>query len=183
MNKPLSADGTVGKALEVLDDVAQFGKPVRFSELLERSPHPKATLYRLLQTLTNQQMLVYNRDRQTYWLGLKLVRLAHAAWRQTSLAAIASPHLHQLAAEVGETVHIAQMDSGQVIFVDKKRRSDNFETLAQTGLIAPAHCTGVGKAILAFLSLPRLENAMRQQTFLQYTPNTLTSREGLEAEL
>ena len=45
------ADGTVGKALDVLDSVAAFGRPVKFSELLETSPYPKATLYRLLQTL------------------------------------------------------------------------------------------------------------------------------------
>ena len=37
--------GTVGKALEVLDAIAEAGRPVRFSELLANSDHPKATLY------------------------------------------------------------------------------------------------------------------------------------------
>ena len=55
MNK--QADGTVGKALSVLDEVANFGRPVRFAELLARSTHPKASLYRFVQTLTNQGML------------------------------------------------------------------------------------------------------------------------------
>ncbi len=43
------SDGTVGKALDVLDMVASHGKPVRFSDLLDRAPYPKATLYRFLQ--------------------------------------------------------------------------------------------------------------------------------------
>ena len=60
MNKQSPGDGTVGKALEVLDCVANVGRPVRFSELLEVTPYPKATLYRFLQTLTNQHMLAYN---------------------------------------------------------------------------------------------------------------------------
>ena len=183
LNKPISSDGTVGKALEVLDQVAQVGRPVRFSELLQDSPHPKATLYRLLHTLIRQKMLSYDDERQTYWLGLKLVQLAHVAWRQSSLATISTRILDELAAATNETVHLAQMDSGQVLFVDKKRVSYNFETLAQVGLIAPAHCTGVGKAILAFLSPARLERAMKQQTFLRYTPNTLGSRAQLETEL
>ncbi|HEY6919859.1 MAG TPA: helix-turn-helix domain-containing protein, partial [Tabrizicola sp.] len=42
------ADGTVGKALDVLDMVASHGRPVRFSDLLSESDYPKATLYRLL---------------------------------------------------------------------------------------------------------------------------------------
>ena len=47
-----TGDGTVDKALEVLDQVAAFGRPVRFSELLDQSPFPKPTLYRFVQTLS-----------------------------------------------------------------------------------------------------------------------------------
>ena len=56
------ADGTVGKALDVLDIVARQGRPVRFSDLLAQADYPKATLYRLLQTLTNQGMLTLDPD-------------------------------------------------------------------------------------------------------------------------
>ena len=183
MNKPITSDGTVGKALDVLDLVAESGGPVRFSEVLEKSPHPKATLYRFLQTLTSQGMLSYDSRTQTYWLGLRLVRLAHAAWEQSSLAKIASPYLEELASAVGETIHLAQMESGQVLFVDKKRQSDTFDTLARTGRVAPAHCTGVGKAILAFLPKRQLERAMQHQAFVPFTPNTHVSAESLYAEL
>ena len=66
-----SGDGTVGKALEVLDQVASYGRPVRFSELIDASPFPKATLYRFVQTLTNQGMLAYDPDRSTYAPGVR----------------------------------------------------------------------------------------------------------------
>ena len=75
----MSGDGTVGKALDVLDQVAGFGRPVRFGTLLEASPFPKATLYRFLQTLTSQRMLAYDPENQTYSLGMRLVGLAHMA--------------------------------------------------------------------------------------------------------
>lgn len=89
-------DGTVGKALAVLDEVAHFGRPVRFSDLLATSAYPKATLYRLLQTLTNQRMLSHDPDTGMYTLGVRLVRLAHDAWRTSSLAPIARPYLDAL---------------------------------------------------------------------------------------
>ncbi len=60
MAKEKRGDGTVGKALDVLNEVAEIGSPVRFSSLLKTSKYPKATLYRLLQTLVNQDMLSYN---------------------------------------------------------------------------------------------------------------------------
>ncbi|MBI1417544.1 MAG: helix-turn-helix domain-containing protein [Limimaricola sp.] len=178
-----SADGTVGKALEVLDRVAAFGRPVRFSEVLEGSTFPKATLYRFVQTLTNQGMLSFDPDRQTYAPGVRLVRLAHAAWAQSSLAPVARPHLDRLSALVGETVHLAQMDNAQVLYVDKRNAAMPVEMFSQAGKVGPAYCTGVGKAMLAHLDEATLARVIKQQSFHAFTPNTLTTESALRAEL
>lgn len=177
------ADGTVGKALQVLDQVAEFGRPVRFSELLHASPFPKPTLYRFVQTLTNQGMLAFDSDRQTYAPGVRLVRLAHSAWRNSSLAAVARPFIDALAGEVPETVHLAQLDNGHVLFVDKRQATTQFETWAQAGKVAPGYCTGVGKAILAHLSEDQLARAMRHQAFEPNTQATITDVASLTTEL
>lgn len=176
-------DGTVGKALDVLDMVARAGHPVRFTDLLPDAPYPKATLYRLLQTLTHQGMLTHDEERGTYALGVRLVRLAHAAWAQSSLAPLARPHVDSLAALTGETVHLAQLDQGQVLYVDKRNALKPVEMFAQAGKVGPAYCTGVGKAMLAHLPPEALESALLRQTFHGFTPHTLTTREALLAEL
>ncbi|AVX04851.1 putative HTH-type transcriptional regulator YagI [Maritalea myrionectae] len=183
MSAEKTADGTVGKALEVLDSVAAYGRPVRFSELQTSSPYPKATLYRLLQTLVRQQMVNLNETDGTYSVGLRLVKLAHAAWETASLAPIARAHVAALAEQVEETVHLAQFEAGQVLYVDKRKSNDQFETLAQVGKVAPAYCTGVGKAMMAFLGPKQLQLALNQQAFHRYTPATLTNADQLQAEL
>ncbi len=183
MTKKATADGTVGKALEVLEKVAEAGRPVRFSELLAGSPHPKATLYRLLQTLVSQGMLSYDDHRQTYSLGIRLVRLAHTAWRQSSIAPIARPFVSALADAAGETVHLAQLDSGQVLYVDKRNAADPIDMFSQAGKVAPAYCTGVGKAMLAFQAPDDLEGILKKQSFYRYTPATLVTEAALKAEL
>jgi len=176
-------DGTVGKALEVLDQVAEYGRPVRFGELLAASPHPKATLYRLIQTLTNQGMLRFDEVQQTYSPGLRLVRLAHAAWRRSSLAPVARPYLDALSAEVGETIHLAQLDHGQVLYVDKRNARTPIEMFSQAGKIGPGYCTGVGKAMIAHLDEDAREDAIRRQAFFQHTPHTLGKEADFRADL
>jgi DNA-binding IclR family transcriptional regulator len=178
-----TGDGTVGKALQVLDQVAAFGRPVRFSEVLERSPFPKATLYRFVQTLTNQRMLSYNPDRQTYAPGVRLVRLAHAAWEQSSLAPVASPYIESLSRLVGETVHLAQLDHAQVLYVDKRNAANPIAMYSQAGKVGPAYCTGVGKVMMAFLEETQLAQIIAQQSFHEFTSSTLTSEDALRAEL
>lgn len=176
-------DGTVGKALVVLDQIAAFGRPVRFSELMGGSAFPKATLYRLVQTLTSQGMLAFDPDRQTYAPGIRLVRLAHAAWAQSSLAPIARVYLDRLAASVGETVHLAQLDHAQVLYVDKRNATQPIEMFSQAGKIGPAYCTGLGKVMLAFLDPDLQALVMAQQSYHRFTGKTHLSAETLRIEL
>jgi DNA-binding IclR family transcriptional regulator len=178
-----TGDGTVGKALDVLDHVAGFARPVRFAELLATSTYPKATLYRMLQTLTSTGLLSYDEDRHTYAPGVRLVRLAHAAWAQSSLAPIARPHLDLLSRDIGETVHLAQLDAGQVLYVDKRNAVRPVEMFSEAGKVGPAYCTGVGKAMLAYLPEDQLADALSRQSFHRHTAQTLDTPEALRAEL
>ncbi|WP_380056813.1 IclR family transcriptional regulator [Falsihalocynthiibacter sp. SS001] len=178
-----SGDGTVGKALEVLDMVASFERPVRFSELLSASPYPKATLYRLIQTLTSQRMLSFDTEAQTYALGVRLLGLAHAAWAQSSLAPLARPYIETLSREVGETVHLAQLDHAQVLYVDKRNAREPIQMYSMAGKVGPAYCTGVGKAMMAFLPKADLDALLPQQSYHRFTPKTLCDDASLRADL
>jgi DNA-binding IclR family transcriptional regulator len=128
-------------------------------------------------------MLSYNEEEQTYKLGLKLVRMAHAAWLQSSLAPIALPFIDELSEKVGETVHLAQLDNGQVLYVDKRNPSSPIEMYSQAGKVGPAYCTGVGKAMMAFLEEDELSRVISKQAFHRYTDRTITSEKELRKEL
>ena len=183
MNVQRERDGTVGKALGVLEQVAGHGRPVRFSDLLAASPHPKATLYRLVQTLTSQGMLDHDPATGTYRPGTRLIRMAHAAWRTTSLAPIAAPHLDALSRAVGETVHLAQLDGASVLYVDKRNATRALPMYSEAGKVGPAYCTGVGKAMLAHLPPDALEAALAQQSWHRFTATTITDADAMRAAL
>ena len=183
MGSTQTESGTVGKALAVLDQVASFERPVRLKELLADSPYPKGTLYRMLQTLRTEGLLSFDADKQTYSLGIRLVRLAHAAWTHSSLAPVARPFLDALSKSIGETIHLAQLDNAQVLYVDKRNAKRPVEMFSQAGKVGPAYCTGVGKAMMAFLPEAERKQALLQQSFHKFTPNTLGSQRALSAEL
>jgi DNA-binding IclR family transcriptional regulator len=183
MNRQAGSDGTVGKALDILDTIVAFGRAVRFSEVLEASPYPKATLHRILQTLTNQGMLAYDEERHVYLPGMRLVRIARHAWNQSSLAPLARPMMETLARDVGETVHLAQMENSRVVFVEKTTPDQGFQTMARPGRRSPAHCTGVGKVMLAFMEEERRAAALERQIYERFTPATHQGPETLLADL
>jgi DNA-binding IclR family transcriptional regulator len=128
-------------------------------------------------------MLHYDAERQTYAPGMRLVRLAHAAWAQSSLAPVARPFVDALSAEVGETIHLAQLSEGQVLYVDKRNARKPVEMFSDAGKVGPGYCTGVGKAMLAFLPEEERENAIRMQSFYRHTPATLDTPDRLRADL
>ncbi|PKP63127.1 MAG: IclR family transcriptional regulator, partial [Alphaproteobacteria bacterium HGW-Alphaproteobacteria-8] len=168
-NPPQKADGALVKALALLDAVAAAPGPVRFVDLLNSQGLPKATLHRLLRLLVAQRMLAYDAHAQRYAPGLRLVRLGHAAWRRASLAEVARPILDALSAETGETIHLAQLDAGQVLYIDKRDARRPLEMFSDAGKVGPAYCTGVGKAMLAFADPAGLEDLLSQQAHHRYT--------------
>lgn len=177
------ADGTIGKALLMLDIVESFERPVRFNEILKQSPFPKASTYRLLQSLVNQDMLSLERESGRYALGTRLIRLAHSSWSRASLAPIAAPFLDALAKLTGETIHLAKLDNGQVLYLDKRSAARPIKMFSDAGKIGPAYCTGVGKAMLAFLDAGLRREIIAQQSFYAHTEHTLGSARALEDEL
>ncbi|MDD7911416.1 MULTISPECIES: IclR family transcriptional regulator [Pseudovibrio] len=173
----------ISKALAVLDAVAAADHPPRFVELLSSVPLSRATLHRMLRQLTNEGMLSYDSEQHTYRVGFRLMRLAHSAWANTSLAGAASDALDILSAKVSETIHLAVLDNYQVLYVDKRLPARSVQMYSSPGKIGPAYCTGVGKAMLAFLPDAQLDHAIAAQSFQKHTAKTLVTPQMLRDNL
>jgi len=175
--------GTLTKGLALLEAVAAGPQPLRFTDLLHSQPYPKATLHRLLKTLIEAGMVVYDGDQRSYHPGMRLIRLSHAAWLRSSLADAARDALDQLSSEIDETIHLAVLDNAQVLYLDKRMSGQPVTMFSSPGKVGPAHCTGVGKVMLAFLDDDRLEEALARQSFHRFMPATLVTPNALKAEL
>ncbi|MEP1933679.1 MAG: IclR family transcriptional regulator, partial [Roseibium sp.] len=91
--------------------------------------------------------------------------------------------LDALSEQIGETIHLAQLDNAHVLYVDKRNAKKPVEMFSQAGKIGPAYCTGVGKAMMAFLPEVQLDRILPQQSYHRFTPGTLCSELELCKEL
>lgn len=183
--KPVSRDteGSFGKILKLLDYIAAAGHPLRFSDIQTGTGLAKGTLHRLLKLLLEEDMLAYDEVARGYSVGFRTMRLAHAAWRVSSLTGAALEALDRLSRETHETLHLAALDSYQVLYLDKRQALRAVSMFSSAGKVGPAYCTGVGKAMLSALSADRLAKALEVQTFKRYTANTLTTQDALLDEI
>lgn len=173
----------ISRALHLLDIVAEAGGPVRFADVQRASPLPKATLSRLLRQLEAEGMLAFEPATQRYRLGLRLIRLAHAAWESASLVEVARPVIDRIAMAFGTTVHLACLESGQVLYLDKRIPRPTIAMFSAPGRVGPAYCTGVGKAMLAFLAPEARDAAIARQSFVRHTGRTHADAASLIADL
>lgn len=173
---------TMGKGLEVLELVGRSREGLRGREIADALGMPVSTAFRQLKFLAERGFLNNGGD-GVYTLGSALVRLGNAAMRQNPLARRAHPVLAALSEATCETVHLAERRGERIVYIDKVEGSRPVRMGSMIGNTSPLHCTGVGKAILAFLPEEERAALLGRIEFTRYTPNTITDRARLENEL
>jgi IclR family acetate operon transcriptional repressor len=174
--------GTLGKAMAVLETVALADRPLRFTDVLAVSGQPRGTLHRQLSHLVQEGLLELRTD-HAYVPGLRLLKLASASWARNEFRAVAAPFLEALHRETGETVHLGVLRGREIIYLDKVESRQAVRMNSQIGNASPAYCTGVGKAALSVLEEGALEAILSGVEFRRFTPQTITDRPALLAEL
>ena len=173
---------TMGKGLEVLELVGRSRNGLRGKEIAEALGMPVSTAFRQLKFLAERGFLNNGGD-GVYTLGSALVRLGNAAMRQNPLARRAHPVLAALSEATSETVHLAERRGDRVVYIDKVEGSRPVRMGSLIGNTSPLYCTGVGKAILAFLPDAERAGLLDRIEFIRCTPKTITDRARLEREL
>jgi DNA-binding IclR family transcriptional regulator len=174
--------GTLGKAVSVLEMVAEADAPLRFTEILARSGQPRGTLHRQLSHLVEEGLLDMVRD-FGYVPGLRLLKLAARAWERNEFRTIAEPHLRALHRLTGETVHLGVLRGSEIIYLDKVESRQSVRMYSQIGNASPVYCTGVGKAALSALTESDRMALVENLTFKPFTATTHGNRQSLLAEI
>jgi len=165
----------------VFELLADHPQGLRVAEVAEALAVHKATASRLLATLAARRMI----DRVPgggYRLGPGLIRLAGIALSGLSVVSSARPELEALVERVGETVNLAVLDMGEVLYVDQVTARHAIVTSNWVGRRSPAHCSSSGKVLLAFGSDAVRERALGKQ-LERRTPRTVTDPDELRTVL
>ena len=143
---PIQVADRLFRTLEVL---AEAG-PTGLMELSSALSLNKSTVHRILNSLICMGYVKQNPETSKYSLTFKIWDLANQLLTQNDIADIARPHLKELVAKCGETVHLVQIDGLDAVYIDKvESQSNSVRMVSKVGKRIPLYCSGVGKALLA----------------------------------
>jgi IclR family pca regulon transcriptional regulator len=157
------------------------------SELAERLGLTRSTTHRYVATLARLRFLDQDTATRKYRLGISVLDLGFSVLGSLGLREIAGPHLQRLTAATGHTSNLAIRDDTDVILIDRIRgrpgRYHHLEFALHVGSRIPSYCSATGKALLASLPQPDLNELLDRIELLPRGPRTLTNRAALMAEL
>ena len=143
--KALAGTQTLVRGLEVIEAIAAGSNTLaRLEQTLDLT---RSTLHRLASTLVELRYLTFT-PRVGYALGPKMMELGFLASQQSSLQRVARDHLEQLAADVGDTVHLGVLDGMRALYLDKISGRRRIEISSRIGERQPLRSTGLGKALI-----------------------------------
>lgn len=176
----------VARALDLLTAFSTSDPELTLTELSSRRNLSVSTTYRLLATLESRGYVERNSQTGGYSLGVACLDLGGVFLSQLDLRERVSPLLEALREECKETVHLAILDTDRMeaIYLEK------LEGLLPIGMMgsrvggrAPAHCTGLGKCMLAYVPEADVHDFYASTGLEPRTPNTITDLDELRLEL
>jgi DNA-binding IclR family transcriptional regulator len=143
----------------------------------------KGTVWGLVTTLERRGLLQQDQATRKYMIGPSLYELGMVYVSSLEINSRGSRLAHRLASRTGLIARIGIWERGTVLItlLALPRAEDSLSH--QIGPRAPAYCSGVGKALLAFLPPAELRNYLKKTPLIRYTPTTIVSPEKLLKDL
>lgn len=182
-NSPVYRVQVLDRALAIIDVLAHQREEASLAEIAALVQVHKSTVHRLILTLERHRFVERSPQTGHYRLGLRLFDLGTLAVARFNIRDRARPHLEKLMYHAGETVHLCALDGGEVLYLDKVEPDRSVRMSSTVGRRNPAHCTSVGKAILANLPEPEVDAVLQQHGMRRFTAKTLCTPAELKAEL
>ena len=173
----------IERAVSILNAFSPADPELGVTELAERLGLHKSTVHRFMVNLDAAGLVERNPRTGRYRLGLRIFELGGLVMQQMNLWDEALPFLEGLVHDTGETGHLAVLDGGEAIYIERVEARRALRVPSAIGRGYPAHATNLGKVLLADLPRERVEEIVAERGLAAYTPHTITGLEELEAEL
>lgn len=177
-----SSRTTVDKAVSLLEAFeGESTASLGLTQLAQRADLSKSTAHRVLSMLVDTGVI--ERSGTQYRLGPKLHRITEplAMGASDDVRDTLTPFLAHLYEKTRRTVHLASLDGRHVVYLNKLHGLHALPTPTRIGARVPAHCTALGKVLLAYH--PDLTDALLAEELAGWTPHTITDPAHLRHEL
>jgi len=148
--EPLTAtpSSMVDRVVLILGVFEDSAEALTAGQISVRSGLPRSSVHRILQQLEGARWL--RRQGHGYTLGLRVFEIGSLVVHRSRIAEAARPVAQALSERTGHVVHLAVLDQQDVVYLDKVGGAYARALPSRVGGRLPAHCTALGKALLAY---------------------------------
>ncbi len=169
---------SLDRAVEILEYLA-FSKESRgLLEISKALQLHKTTVHRILGTLSHRGYVQQDPETSRYRIGLRLLEIGDAALQNLDLRPL-HPFLQELMQHSQETVHLGVLEDYEIVYVDKVESKETIRMYSRLGHRVPAHCTSMGKMILAHSPQALVRSLAAEKGLPKFTANTIVDEETL----
>ncbi len=175
--------GALTNGFRILEAVTANGTGLTFSEIVDETGVPKATVHRLLRELIELSALAYDESTRRYRGGLLLAGFGAAVMQNYDVRSVVRPHLEALHKATDSVVTLGIRNGDQGVYIDKIEPADFVIRLhSEIGKSFPLHCTAMGKVLLAHSDAATIGRVTRRK-LRAYTAKTITDGKALRGAL
>ncbi len=153
---------SLGRAFAILEEVARHREGIGLADLSKLVGLHNSTTFHLAKTMVSLGYLRQEKDSKRYRIGRPLFALAASALDEIEMVNVATPVLEDLSRETGESGHFAVRMGDAVVVIARTSGSGAFQLTDRVGVVRPAHCTALGKIILAALRPDQLKRFLER---------------------
>ena len=174
---------SLGRAFAILEEVARHREGIGLAELSKRVGLHNSTTFHLAKTMVSLGYMRQERDSKRYRVGRPLFALAASALDEIEMVNLATPVLEDLSRETGESGHFAVRMGDAVVVIARTSGTGAFQLTDRVGVVRPAHCTALGKIILASLRPDQLKRFLERVELKPSTKKSVTDQSVLLREI
>ncbi len=186
--RPMAETGGVrevksaGRTVQLLEVLAARGdQPARLRELAEELDVPRSSMYALLQTLIDRGWVRTDVTGSLYGIGIRALLTGTSYLDSDPRVRAARPYLDEASDALGETIHFARLDGGDVVYLATRESHEYLRPFSRVGRRLPSYAGALGKALLAERDDDELP--LPQGPLEPLTPKTHRDRASLTADL
>jgi DNA-binding IclR family transcriptional regulator len=174
---------SLGRAFAILEEIARHREGVGLADLSKLVGLHNSTTFHLAKTMVSLGYIRREKDSKRYRVGRPLFALAASALDEIEMVNVATPALEDLSRETGESSHFAVRMGDAVVVIARTSGPGAFHLTDRVGVLRPAHCTALGKVILASLRQDQLERFLARVELKPSTAHTITESPVLLREI
>jgi DNA-binding IclR family transcriptional regulator len=170
----------IARAAAILRALEDESNGLSLGQIAQRVDLARSTVQRIVAALEAEKLVIAASPNGRVRLGPTILRLAASV--RTDFVSLAHSFLVKLSSELRETVDLAVVKRDHLVFVDQVIGSQRLRTVSGVGESFPLYCTANGKAYLAQLERPVIEQLIGR-SYEKRTPKTITRLDDLLKEL